>query len=192
MNESYAFGAGYNLDLERNWIGSTDGLYHTGFLNFDFRLYDNLKFSIIPQISYFHINYPGLETRMIPAFHIRWTYVEPIANTHLGVFGKVDFGISYNEFYLLRERGSELIPRGQVGGGLFYYNNAIKLSAGLLGSVLSTHTKTVYVEDVTYRAYFSGEAGLEAKIAENISLFAVGDLIFDIREFTVSIGFNLY
>ena len=74
MDEPYAFGAGYNLELEKNWIQSTDGLYHTGFLNFDFRLYDNLKFSIIPQISYFNIDYPYLETRLIPAGYIRWTY----------------------------------------------------------------------------------------------------------------------
>ena len=197
MDVPYAFGAGYNLKTEKNWIQGTDGLYHTGFLTCDFRLYDNLKFSIIPQISYFDIDHPyrGLETGLIPAVYIRWTYVDPIGNSNLGIFGKAGLGVSYNDFdiySIYRQPGTMLTSRGRVGGGLFYHNDVIKLSLGLLGAGVITNEKIINTEDVTYNAYFAGEAGLEAKIAENLSLFIVSDFIFISREFTVSIGINLH
>ena len=79
MDVPYAFGAGYSLKTEKNWIQGTDGLYHTGFLTCDFRLYDNLKFSIIPQIGYFDIDHRHLICR-----HHFWGGANSIQRGHRG------------------------------------------------------------------------------------------------------------
>ena len=197
MDVPYAFGAGYNFELKKDWNARTDGGYHTGFLTCDFRLYENQKFSIIPQISYFDIDHPhpGLDIGLIPAGYIRWTYADPIGNSKLGIFGKAGLGVSYNKFYvgsIFRQPGTKFTSRGRAGGGLFYHTDVIKLSLGLLGAGVIINEKISDTEDVTYHAYFLGEAGFEAKIAENLSLFIVSDLIFISREFSVSIGINLH